>query len=124
MIVFTSVLLSLSSGQGDLTYQPLTKPSEGEYQNESYFGREDNPYNEDYILLPNPPPSPLVETVPVAPDPSYVWIAGYWRWADDHWRWVSGEWVKPPYEGAKWQAGYWEKRPEGWFWRKGRWKEQ
>lgn len=121
MGAFTIFLVGIAAFQEGLAYQPLTKPSEGDYKNESYFGQENDPYDEDIVMVPSAPPTPILEQPSVAPDASYVWVPGYWKWRDE-WEWESGSWVRPPYQGATWQAGYWEKRPEGWVWRKGRWK--
>jgi WXXGXW repeat (2 copies) len=115
MIVITSLIVSLVLGAERVTYH--------QDDNDSYFGKENNAYNEDYVLVPSPPPIPRVEQPPLPPDPSYVWTPGYWRWEDDHWRWIGGEWIQPPDPGAKWRAGFWEKREDGWVWRKGRWRE-
>jgi len=122
MIVLTSVLLSLASFRDPLAFQPLVQPDEGEYKNESYFGQENSVYDEDYVLVPHTPPTPLNEPIPLPPDPTYVWTPGYWEWDEDHWTWIYGQWLQPPNDGDKWVGGYWEKRPEGWFWKKGRWK--
>jgi hypothetical protein len=67
------------------------------------------------------PPAPLVETRPLPPARSYVWISGYWWWgASLAWIWVPGYWC-PPYYGYSyipgswyWSTGYWWYGPGGW----------
>jgi hypothetical protein len=47
------------------------------------------------------PPPPIVETIPAAPDPAFVWIGGAWAW-HDHWVWEHGHYARPPHPGAVW----------------------
>jgi hypothetical protein len=47
-----------------------------------------------YVAVAVPPmPAPIVEPVPVAPAPGYVFIRGHWRWTPGGWVWVRGAWV-------------------------------
>jgi len=121
MIILTSLLVSLAAVLEPAAYYYPPQPTD----NDSYFGRENDPYNEDYVRMPTAPPPVVIEQPSPPPDPSYVWTPGYWRWDTEaeQWRWIAGQWLNPPYPGAKWQAGYWQKTPDGWVWRKGRWKE-
>jgi len=32
------------------------------------------------VVVPQAPPPPQVEVVPVAPGPNYYWVPGYWYW--------------------------------------------
>jgi hypothetical protein len=67
-----------------------------------------------------PPPAPLVETRPLAPAPSYVWVGGYWWWGMSAWTWVPGYWCSPMYGyayvpgGWYWSSGAWWYGPGGW----------
>jgi hypothetical protein len=46
---------------------------------------------------PTPPPTPQ-ETVPPAPAPNAVWVAGYWIYDGRAYTWSGGHWeVPPPY---------------------------
>jgi hypothetical protein len=67
------------------------------------------------------PPAPIVETVPVAPGPSYYWIPGYWRWNGYRYAWAAGYYGYRPYAGAVWHRGYWGHAPGGWYWHGGHW---
>jgi len=67
-----------------------------------------------------PPPAP-VDTVAVAPGPSYVWIGGEWIW-NGQWVWVAGHWGYPPYPNAVWVCGYWNRGPYGWHRVPGHWR--
>jgi hypothetical protein len=68
------------------------------------------------------PPAPVVEPVPVAPAPNYVWQPGYWAWNGTQYVWVPGGNVVPPYPGAVWVAGRWVPRGHGWIWVDGHWR--
>lgn len=69
-------------------------------------------------------PAVIVEAMPGAPGPDYVWVGGYWVWRHHrlgygHWEWVPGAWTHPPYHGAVWIGGGWGPRHE---WIEGRWR--
>lgn len=53
------------------------------------------------IVVTEAPPAPLVEAVPVAPGPGFIWIGGCWVWRS-HWVWERGHWARPPHHGAVW----------------------
>ena len=54
-----------------------------------------------------PPPLPVYEQ-PVISEPGYLWVPGYWTWADDiGYYWVPGTWVLPPQPDLLWTPGYW-----------------
>ncbi len=67
-----------------------------------------------------PPPPPRVVVAPPRPDPSYVWVEGYWYPVGHghHYKWHDGYWTRPPYMGAQWVTprhdgerfypGYWD----------------
>ena len=76
------------------------------------------------IQIGAPPPPRVVVERPVAPDPEFVWIEGYWYPVSGHYRWHEGYWSRPPYAGAVWvvprheggryYGGYWD-GPRGKF---------
>jgi hypothetical protein len=72
------------------------------------------------MVVADEPPAPISEFIPAAPDPSYVWVGGYWGWSGG-WYWISGRYVHPPFRGAAWVAGGWSRGPHGWGWHGGRW---
>lgn len=53
-----------------------------------------------------PPVLPVYEQPPL-PSPGYIWVPGYWAWADGGYYWVPGTWVLPPAVGLLWTPGYW-----------------
>src|SRR6202163_4726814 len=53
-----------------------------------------------------PPDLPVYEQ-PVCPGDDYIWIPGYWAYADDDYYWVPGTWVMAPEVGFLWTPGYW-----------------
>ena len=62
---------------------------------------EDQP--EQDIVVPEAPPPPVVETVPVAPpEPDYVWVGGYWDWNNTQYVWVPGRYRRPPGPDRVW----------------------
>jgi hypothetical protein len=67
------------------------------------------------------PPAPIVEYVPAAPYPDYVWIGGYWGWRAG-WYWVPGRYAHAPYRGAAWVSGGWARGASGWAFHGGRWR--
>jgi len=73
------------------------------------------------VYIQTAPPSPIVETVPVAPGPGYFWVGGYWRWNGYRYAWVHGNYQYRPYAGAAWHAGHWVNGRRGWYWRAGHW---
>jgi hypothetical protein len=69
------------------------------------------------------PPPLVVETIPVAPSPNHVWIAGYHRWDGHAYLWVKGHYVIAPRAHAVWVPGHWSHHhSHGWYWVEGRWK--
>jgi len=53
------------------------------------------------------PPVLPVYVQPPCPSPGYIWIPGYWAWADDDYYWVPGTWALAPAVGLLWTPGYW-----------------
>ncbi len=49
----------------------------------------------ELVEVPYPPPVARVETIPVPPDATSVWIDGAWDWIGDRWSWAPGSWTKP-----------------------------
>ena len=42
------------------------------------------------------PPDPVYEEQTDSPDPSYVWVGGYWGWNGLDWGWNWGRWAAAP----------------------------
>jgi len=68
------------------------------------------------------PPAPVVETVPVAPGPGYVWQGGYYNWDGAQYVWVPGAYVVGPHPGAFWVPGHWRNGRRGYHWVPGHWR--
>jgi hypothetical protein len=85
---------------------------------------EEAPDDETYI--DQPPPAPLVEVVPVAPGPDFVWIGGYWGWDNGHhnYQWVRGHYDRPPAPGAAWVGPRYDRAPRGYHFSPGHWSGQ
>jgi hypothetical protein len=67
------------------------------------------------------PPAPQVEVIPTPPQPSYVWIRGYWNWVGDRYAWVAGHYTAPR-PGHHWVAYEWVRQGDGWRLRPGHWE--
>ncbi|MGA2759551.1 MAG: YXWGXW repeat-containing protein, partial [Candidatus Cybelea sp.] len=67
-----------------------------------------------------PPPIP-VYTIPVAPEPNYMYTPGYWAWGAGGYYWVPGVWVAAPAVGAYWTPGYWGSYGGAYRWNAGYW---
>jgi len=61
------------------------------------------------VIVTEPAPAPVVETVTVSPGPAFIWIGGNWVWRG-HWVWARGHWERPPRPGAVWVAHRYEYR--------------
>jgi len=67
-----------------------------------------------------PPDLPVYEQ-PVCPGDDYIWIPGYWAYADDDYYWVPGTWVMAPEVGFLWTPGYWAFEENRYFFHEGYW---
>jgi hypothetical protein len=67
-----------------------------------------------------PPALPVYEQPPL-PDEGYIWVPGYWAYADDDYYWVPGTWVMPPEAGFLWTPGYWSWSDNGYVFNDGYW---
>jgi len=76
------------------------------------------------LSIGTPPPAPIVETIPVAPGPEYVWHPGHYRWVPSEGVhvWVPGHYVVAPHPGAVWIAPRWVQGPNGYVFYEGRWR--
>jgi hypothetical protein len=77
---------------------------------------------EQTTTAPAPPPPPQVETAPVAPVRSAVWIGGFWQWNATSWVWIPGSWQLRPEARVTWRVPEWRPRgkvhvliPGGWI---------
>jgi len=75
---------------------------------------------ETVVEAPTPPP-PQIEVIPVAPNPTYVWIGGNWEWRGG-WVWVGGRWGHRPYPGATWVHGHWARHGHARVWISAGWR--
>jgi hypothetical protein len=78
--------------------------------------------NAQSVVRIGPPPRPIVETPPPAPQPGWVWVHGYHRWDGGTYVWVPGEWREPEHPGAVWVDGHWAHRHGGYVWIEGHWR--
>jgi hypothetical protein len=67
-----------------------------------------------------PPELPVYEQ-PVCPGDGYLWVPGYWGYADDDYYWIPGTWVEPPEVGFFWTPGYWGWGGDAFFFHEGYW---
>lgn len=45
------------------------------------------------VVVPSAPPTEIVEVIPVAPGPRYVWTRGYWYWGGARYVWIRGRYI-------------------------------
>src|ERR1700761_1613653 len=67
------------------------------------------------------PPAPQVDIIPPPPQPSYLWIGGYWNWVGGRYSWVPGHWTAPR-PGHRWVPHEWVRQGDGWRLRPGHWQ--
>jgi len=67
------------------------------------------------------PPVLPVYVQPPCPSPGYIWIPGYWAWADEGYYWIPGTWALAPSVGLLWTPGYWGWESGAYFWHGGYW---
>jgi hypothetical protein len=112
-----------ASGAPDETVTPPAPVVSGDPDvpiNEGIVGT--TPLPADYAAE-TPPPAPVIEDKPPPPQPSYVWVPGYWWWSrtSKHYAWVAGGWRNPPPEHI-WTPGAWTLgSPAHYSWRPGFW---
>jgi WXXGXW repeat (2 copies) len=67
------------------------------------------------------PPALPVYVQPPPPAAGYLWIPGYWAWADGGYYWVPGTWELAPAVGLLWTPGYWGWGGGAYVWYPGYW---
>src|SRR5256884_218962 len=67
------------------------------------------------------PPALPVYVQPPCPAAGYLWVPGYWAWADDGYYWVPGTWALAPTVGFLWTPGYWGWESGAYLWHGGYW---
>jgi hypothetical protein len=90
------------------------------YRDRPVYVQQPPPNAEVVVEQPSEPPPPQVEVQTVAPDPTFVWIGGFWEWRG-HWVWVGGHWDRP-HPGRVWMRGHWEHRGNGSVWISAGWR--
>ena len=64
------------------------------------------------VVVSGPPPAPVAEQRPPAPNPQSSWVAGYWHWTGMQYAWIPGHWEAPP-SGQAWAAPKVTATPDG-----------
>jgi WXXGXW repeat (2 copies) len=72
------------------------------------------------VAVSGPPPEPMREAPPPAPDAQAVWVAGYWHWSGMQYTWIPGHWERAP-PGASWHAPRYSIREGTYFYEPGGW---
>jgi hypothetical protein len=72
------------------------------------------------VVMVAPPPL-REEVIGVAPEPGYVWIAGYWSWVGGRHEWVEGHWARGR-PGYHWVRHSWARQGDGWRMHEGHWE--
>ena len=72
---------------------------------------------------PPPPPSSSPTEYPGrSPDPSAVWIPGYWDYTGAGYVWTPGRWEVPPPMATSYIAAHWETRGNAYVFVRGYWR--
>lgn len=66
------------------------------------------------------PPPAQAETRGHPPHRGYLYVNGYWKWADGRHVWVPGHWTAPR-RGYYWRPHIWVHERHGWRMREGYW---
>lgn len=76
------------------------------------------------VVVSGPPPAPVQETRPVAPNPQASWVPGYWHWTGMQYAWIPGHWEAPP-SGQAWSAPRVTTTPDGrYIYESGGWRPE
>ncbi|HVU36288.1 MAG TPA: YXWGXW repeat-containing protein [Opitutaceae bacterium] len=81
-----------------------------------------SPAQPPVIVVNQPPPAPLQDSMSPQPSSQDVWIKGYWAWRDNQQQWVPGHWEVPPHPGATWIPARWEQRGSDYVFIDGYWQ--
>jgi hypothetical protein len=73
------------------------------------------------IAVAEPPPQPVSEARPNAPDASAIWISGYWHWSGLQYAWIPGHW-EIPRAGERWVAPHYVMRDGVYYYVPGGWR--
>jgi hypothetical protein len=65
------------------------------------------------VVVSGPPPAPVAENRPPAPNPQASWVPGYWHWTGMQYAWIPGHWEAPPPGQAVWAAPRVTPTPDG-----------
>ena len=92
------------------------------YRDRPVYVQPSPPGTSGEVVVEDPaPPPPQVEFVPVAPDPTYIWIGGNWEWRG-RWVWFGGRWAPRPHPGAVWVHGHWGHHGHARLWVSANWR--
>jgi hypothetical protein len=71
------------------------------------------------VAVAEAPPPLRAEVRSAPPGSDYVWVRGFWTYADGHYVWVPGRYELRPRAEATWVDGYWEHTTTGWVYVQG-----
>lgn len=77
------------------------------------------------VVSGTPPmaPAPMVENQPAQPNPSAVWVSGYWSYENgSNYVWVPGRWEMPPQGRSTFQPPQWTRQGDGYVYTRGYWR--
>src|SRR3984957_15374823 len=79
------------------------------YRDRPVYVQKPPPYSapppEQVVVADPAPPPPQVEVIPIAPDPTFIWVGGSWGWYGGRWGWHGGFLGHPPPPRALWVRG-------------------
>jgi hypothetical protein len=93
------------------------------YRDRPVYVQQPPPGGEVVVEQPSEPPAapPTAEVITPAPDPTFIWIRGYYDYGPQGWIWIGGHWDRP-HPGARWAVGHWERHGRRSVWISAGWR--
>ncbi|MGD0390206.1 MAG: hypothetical protein ABSC42_14765 [Tepidisphaeraceae bacterium] len=74
------------------------------------------------VVVQEAPPPDVYEAPPPSPDPTFVWVGGFWWWDGGRYVWRHGYWGRHPYGRGVWVRDGWVRGPHGYVYVRGHWR--
>jgi len=122
--LFASVSLAILGLAGCDVYVAHDHPSRVYVQEQPRYVQTQTVYVEPeptYVVVRQAPPPIIVESRPIAPSSSHIWIEGSWNWDNQRYVWAGGHYAVPPQQDVVWVAARYEASSDGVHYTPGRW---
>ena len=74
------------------------------------------------MVVPQAPPTMIVETRPYRPAGGHIWVDGYWVWNGRGYSWQPGHWEIPPRGYQVWVSPRYQRHDRGYHYTPGYWR--